>query len=778
MKKGVVAVLLLFVSTFVMGQSQITGIVNNEKGKSLAFANVILKHVNNSTKIVKGTTTDLKGNYAFSNVLSGQYILGVVYMGYRSQFDTVTIKGKDVSKNFSLQRSVNSLRQVEVKSSSVTNGINKVTFYTTRSDIKNANNSFTLLEKIPKLIVNNMENTITTVKGSKVKILINGMNSNETDLMAIKPGQVIKIEYYNIPPARYSNLGFDAVIDVITKKSQQGISGVINFKNAVATAFGDDLFDIKYNKKNAQWGLSYYLSYRDLYKVTSDETLHYRLNGLEYQKVKTGINSPKNYFQNKFELHYLYQKDSSYSFRIKLTPYYRPSSKGNIQNLNYTYSKWGKQPEKKTGIGNTADSSNDYRCALDVYFDKNLKKNQKLIFDVVSTYFNTRYRNLINEVLSGNDTILHDDNTTKSNKISTIGEGLFIKHFAHFKVNFGLRFSFAHSKQTVSNMFGKTYFTTKTSKQYAYSEFTGKIKKLSYDLSIGISRNTYTENSSQYNYYIFRPSINIGYPVTEKSSFTLTYSREPNIPDISLLSSNKFLIDQNIIYAGNPNLKPYASNDIDLAYSLQLPRLYFSTDLEYYYAKNTIFSNFIRKDTAIYYIPENQKWENGLYWDASVNYTPFKSGIVNLSLNAGYYMQGQETNTNKKNQINGFAFSGTIQFNYKDFHLKGQYSPSYYSISDQYVSTTQPYSYLGAYYKKQNIKIGCGLLFPFSKSWHISDRTFNNSLVHDRDANNIYDIGNMFVLNFSYNFSSGRKYQEGQKIIQNSDNASGVLKAK
>ncbi len=779
-RKDIVTILLLLVPIFVMGQSQIKGVVHDEKGKSLAFANVVLKHINDSTKIVKGTTTDLKGNYVFSDVLNGRYIEDVAYVGYQSQFDTIIIKDKNISKNFSLKRLVTSLREVEVKSSSVENGINKVTFYTTHNDIKNANNSFTLLEKIPKLIVNNINNTITTVKGSKVKILINGMNSNETDLLAIKPNQVVKIEYYNMPPARYANLGFAAVINVITKKAQQGISGVVNLKNAVTRSFGNDLLDIKYNSKNAQYGLSYYLSYRDLYKKTVDEILQYEINGLKYQKIKTGIKSPMKYLQNKFELHYLYQKDSSYSFRIKLTPYYMPSSKDNNQLLRYTYSGVGKKTEEKTGVGNTIDNSNDYRCALDVYYDRNLKKNQKLIFDIVSTYFNTRYRNLENEVLNGNDTILYDDNITKSNKISTIGEGLFKKHFAHFNVNFGLRLSFSHSKQTVNNMFGEKYFSIKTSEQYAYSEFMGKIKKLSYDLSIGISLNSYSENenNSQYSFFILRPSINIGYPITKKSSFTLTYSREPSIPDISLLSSNKFLIDQNIIYAGNPNLKPYASNDIDLKYSLQLPRLYFSTDVEYYYAKNTIFANFIQKGTAIYYIPENQKWENGFYWDANVNYTPFKSGIVNLSLNAGYYKQAQKTNINNKNQIDGFAFSGTIKFNYKNFHLQGQYSPSYYSISDQYISTTQPYSYIGGFYKKQNIEIGCGLLFPFSKSWHISDRTFNNSLVHDRDAVNIYDLGNMFILNFSYNFSSGRKYKAEQKMIQNSDNQSGVLKVK
>jgi len=776
MKTPLFTIIFSLFMSLAFGQSEINGNIHDVNGKNIAFANVILKNTQDSTKIVKGTITDLKGNYVFSDVPDGQYIVWVSSMGYQSRFDTIVVKGKNVLENISLHSSVSNLKEVVIKSSSVKNGINKVTFYTTSRDKKNAKNSIDLLEKIPKLMVDNVNNKITTVKGTSVKILINGMNASEADLLAINPNQVIKIEYYDIPPVRYSNLGFDAVINVITKKSQQGISGVVNFQNAVTTGFGNDLLGIKYNRKNAQWSLNYYLNFRDYSKRTVDEIMQYSLGNLKYQKIKTGLNSPMNSKINMIDLAYSVQKDSNFSFRVKLSPYFTISNRKVTQNLNYSYS----SGTKISGISNITNTSDNFRPVLDIYFSKEFKKNQELIFDIVSTYFYSKYQNIKKEVSSANDTIMYYNNLTDNSKTSIIGEGLYIKRYHRLKLSTGYRFSIDNSKQKVSNSFGTGNYYIKTSEQYVYSEIVGNLKKFSYDLSIGLSRNSYIEkeNNSQFNFISLRPLVDIGYSISKKSTIKLKYNHEPVIPAISQLSSNKFLIDEKIIYTGNPNLKPFSSNNFNIEYTVHLPRLFISSEFDYSSAKNPIISSFIRKGNFIYNIYGNQKSKNSYSFDASVNYTPFKSGLVSLTLFTEYYGQENEITNSNKYRIKGLYFSGTIKLNHKDFHLTYQYASNYNYLSNQYVFTTAPYSYIEAIYKKRTFTVGCGFYYPFSASWLSSGNTFNNSIVQDKQVINIYDNGKMFILNFSYNFSSGRKYKEKQKIIQNRDNDSGVLKVK
>ena len=70
---------------------------------------------------------------------------------------------------------------------------------------------------------------------------------------------------------------------------------------------------------------------------------------------------------------------------------------------------------------------------------------------------------------------------------------------------------------------------------------------------------------------------------------------------------------------------------------------------------------------------------------------------------------------------------------------------------------------------------GLGVYYPFINSWRTGYKTVSNSIVYNTGNTHIYDNGNMFVLNFSYNFDFGRKYKEKEKIINNSDSDSGVF---
>ena len=83
------------------------------------------------------------------------------------------------------------------------------------------------LEHLPKIQV--VDQTVNSMDGKAVKILINGIPSTPTDLSVISSENISKLDYYTQPPIQYSNMGLGAVINVITKEKHNGGSVGIEY---------------------------------------------------------------------------------------------------------------------------------------------------------------------------------------------------------------------------------------------------------------------------------------------------------------------------------------------------------------------------------------------------------------------------------------------------------------------------------------------------------------------------------------------------------------------
>jgi hypothetical protein len=66
-------------------QSKIQGKVHNVSGAPVAFANVLLLRAKDSV-LVKGLMSTEEGNYAFSNIGVGTYIITSTYVGFKSSY--------------------------------------------------------------------------------------------------------------------------------------------------------------------------------------------------------------------------------------------------------------------------------------------------------------------------------------------------------------------------------------------------------------------------------------------------------------------------------------------------------------------------------------------------------------------------------------------------------------------------------------------------------------------------------------------------------------------
>ena len=78
-----------------------------------------------------------------------------------------------------------------------------------------------LLNTLPELNVDPISNSIQSTKGGTTLLLINGIEATDNQIRAVKPQDVVRVEYFDIPPTRYANRA-DQVVNLITRNPENG----------------------------------------------------------------------------------------------------------------------------------------------------------------------------------------------------------------------------------------------------------------------------------------------------------------------------------------------------------------------------------------------------------------------------------------------------------------------------------------------------------------------------------------------------------------------------
>ena len=93
-----------------------------------------------------------------------------------------------------------------------------------------------LLRTLPELQLDPISNTLKSTKGGTSLFLINGIEASDMQIRSIQPANVVKVEYYDIPPARWANRA-DIVVNVITRNPETGYVYGADVSSALNTGF-------------------------------------------------------------------------------------------------------------------------------------------------------------------------------------------------------------------------------------------------------------------------------------------------------------------------------------------------------------------------------------------------------------------------------------------------------------------------------------------------------------------------------------------------------------
>lgn len=751
--------------SFLETNSEIFGNVTDERGGPLPFANVVLFEPNGEGKIYKATVTDLKGNFEFLQLAHGAYRLQISFVGYKNITENISLN-ETKQLAFQLTPDEKLLEQVTVEADEVRTSINKNTYQIKTEDIVGAVTALDLVEKVPQLQVDRVSEKIVSSDGKTIKILLNGVNATEIDLKSLRPENIQSIEYYDIPPARYAEFG--SVLNVITKEREDGFAGGININHAFTTGFGNDNAYFKYNKGKHQLSLDYALNHRNYRDRQYGSTYEYSFKSVDYVRENKGKDK-FGYDDHTINLTYSNQMDENYAFQARVSPNMLTYHADGNNNINYSA-----DDLKTTRTGTSTTRQKVFSPVVDLYYWKQLKNKQELAFNVVGTAFNTSNIYTNKEYDSDGILELNDDMNEQNRKYSIISEVNYMKTLGFGTVNFGYNVEANTMFTDIENSFDDTNYQTSFLQNYAYGELTARKNKWMWMASLGLSNRQQNSYQNSRNDWIFRPRATIGYSFSSSHSLRLLFDRRNSEPSLSSLSNNKVYVTNQIIRQGNPMLRHSISNRLQLTYNLSFKYANIIITPSFNYVQRPVSSYFTEKDDFIVMMSENgiKSYEYGTQINLDIK--PFGNNMLVLRGVSRIINREQYTS-----QIGYFShlytpFWYTASFSHKGFRAIYQGNIPSKSLSGPYISTDENNGHFFLSYSKDNWSVSSGILFIGQPSKYFTN-TIPKSIVQYNSYTRIYDNKNMFIVSFSYNFNKGKKYDEKQKNLQNSDTDNGMF---
>ena len=661
-----------------------------------------------------------------------------------------------------------SLDGVTVSASAQTSHADKKVIFPSDRQMKASGNGMDLLQQmmLPRVQVDLLNSEIKATGNGVVQVRINGVKVEQDEIKALNPSDIIRIEYHDNPGLRYGNA--DIVLDYIVRRPDTGGSFGLDMAQGINSMWGEHNVRGKINHKNSEWGASYRIGPRDFYgmKRNNEEEFHLA-NGTTLNRVEIGEPSHARLFMHNLNVNYSYQKPDKYLFNAMFR--YRNNHQPHWDYQGVLMNK--ANPEDKVDMIDLSGSA--YQApALDLYYQRDLKHNQTLVFNVVGTYNQTKSTRIYQE--SKHEQLLTDvNNVVDGDKYSIIGEAIYEKKLTNGnRLSGGLRHNQSFSDNSYIN--GHNYKThMEQMESSVYAEFKGKVKKLDYSLGVTVNRSSYSQRGEDADYerYTVSPRLTLFYALPGESSIRLKSTMGNVTPSLGELSAIDQVIDSRK-YSGNPNLKSYMSYYTELNYEFRKGLFYVNALGAYEYQPDAIMDEKYLEGNKII-----QTWDNQKNWQrviASVNLRvgPIKD-ILQFSVNGGmnHYMSNGNTYTHR---YTNWWCDANVSVTWKNWSLMYMLMTNWNWFKGETMSGGENIQGIQLGYRHKDLMVGLRVFNPFTDNYKQETENWNQYASFHR-SNYIKESSRLFVATISYNFSFGRKFSAGQKKVNNADNDSGVM---
>ena len=765
----------LFVECTHKTECHLKGRLIDENRQPLAYANITLLNPVDSAFIGGGVSNE-NGDFVIPTE-SRRVMVRCSFVGYKTIFRICDVG--DIG-TLQMQPAQYTIQGVTVKGSHIMNYVDKSVHTFSAEQISIARNVRDLLEYVEDLKIDPISNKIKRMDGGDVKILLNGISASDIDLKGIPANKILKVEYYNIPPARYANAS--TVINVITKKMDNGVNAGIEASTAFNTGFSNDAAYFNLTSGNHQLSLSYSFNLRDYTQRYQENTYDYLLND-EQIHYASHSHDKFGYTWNDPVIRYTYNKPDDIAIQVVATPHFDHYHSDGHDDINiFSSSNNSAFPTNETQAkGTDSTQETTFGPSLNVYLQKKMSGGQQLDIDLVGTYYHSKSLNEKEKNnLSNGEILLADVVNQKNDKHSFIGELAYTKKWTVNSLSLGYRGSFGRSKATISNVLSNYQdygYTSASYQHYMYAEYAGAWNKLTYRIGAGMTQVTQDNSDAHDSHWLFTPKLILSTNLSKTMSLQWYTSSQPTIPAISELSNNASMVIPGVMTVGNPWLKSYNSYQTLLINKWNLGWLRTQLSLCYTYIDSPISKYYTEQvlNGQKYIVGMNENANNASQVGGSylLSVKPFNNETLTLTLQGHIYRQTVSS------PIIGTYHHTWAPFYFNINYRKGCWGASYEGsivskmMNGPELDAGENESHLTVFWQKRGWRIYACDYWLFTRARY-SGYSLPTSILQSSWKTKINDNRSMFVLGFSYDFSSGKNLQL-QRKLQNKDTDTGVF---
>jgi len=664
------------------------------------------------------------------------------------------------------------LAEVTVEAQSVIQKVDKQVLLPNREQRKASQDGMSLLQnlQIPRIVVNPVENSVKTLANQEVQLRINGIEASSSEVMAINPKDVIRIEYHDQPGVRYN--GAAAVINYIVKHRDTGGNLMLNASNGVTMpGWGEYHLSGKVNFGKSSFSLITHYSPRDIYWTrTNSETYNFSTGTIENREV----GEPTRFKMNpvNIALTYNWTNGEKNMLQIALRDFmnFTPHSKTNRDSRLY-------QATDSFAI-HDHESTQSISPSLDIYYEHNLPNDHHLYFDLVSTYINSSNDRRFEQTPLGETVADTTDVTSRvrGNKYSLIGEAIYEKDWENIGLTVGVR----HNQQWVENTYlGSADATVNmtTAETYAFAEGQFRLRRLSAAVGIG-AMHTYIEQAGQkQSNWIARPQLTLSYDFGKGVFWKYKGYVSGYQPSLSAMSDVAQQIDKYQIRQGNPNLKPvmFVANEMQLSWQSKHVNLNLWANYSYDHKPimDETYEQVIDGQSYAIRTYANHRGFHRLQVAPSVQVRLLQNKLIfTVAPFANYYVSLGNSYTHK--HFNP-GVRASIMGMYKGWQFFGEVTTRYNNLWGETLEYGEFYHHIGVGYNADKWGFRAMLMNPFSVKGYSIETKDLSALAPNTQHAEMRDFRQMLILNFHCNLDFGTQRRDSGKRINNEDKENGIL---
>ena len=757
-----------FVGLFLVGilpfyafaQHRVEGRVNDVEQKALPYASVRLLRADST--YVSGMTADSLGHYSFVDVASDEYLLSFNLLGYKPKCVSVSVRNTDVNVPVvSLESDDVLLSEVTVSGSSIIYKRDRTLIIPDMQQRKHAYSGYDLLYNlmIPGIDVDTRKGTVSNERGA-VTVYINGVRADMREVQNLRPKDIEKVEYYDMPSGVYT--GDVASLNYITKTYKAGGYIALDGEQTLGYTAGDYNVGAKLVKGKTSYTFfgGYNMSKHDgteeeknevinfpdeaVHRDRSTENAFYK-NNQQYAQFKV------NYAEEKYNLFAqaaLTRDDTPRSGRDEALRYSSDASQ-NVNASNWTEEENLKPSLCLDGLFYPTKAQRIHIRAMGSYSDNTYQRNYAEDERLSRTHVNEDY-------YSFNLLGVYGINL----KNSTLGASIMHDHHITSSTYTGDYDSWQHLWRGETIVY-LSYMQHLMNDKWTFLLYPG-VSFLNYRL----------HSQALQRYWTFRTNSWIRYQPNKNHQFLGGFAMGNNQPDISSMNDMDQTVDFLQIKRGNPYLDNPVIQEFFFTYNAKLNPVNLKLNL---------WSTILKHNIRSAYFIEGDKLVNTFRSDAT--YRKWKAELSascrisdNLRVNGKLRYEKFEYPSIPGIETDNFFASLDMDYYFKSFTLRGWIKSTERTLDDSSLAITKsPCTYgFSLRYNASNWMAEIGTANPFNAHPHYREYLYTDVYQYNQvRTSRIYQQTGYIKL--AYTFDFGKKTSKERNNVDRSIN-SAILK--